>query len=205
MVVRSASRHAVIRLVVAGAACSVILVSCGGSKSTPASTTQGPAAADSVVVMPVDTIAPGMRDTLVNGPPDGTKQFAGLVQDHTTAPVTYDQIPPVGGPHNPRWQVCGYYDAPIENERGVHSMEHGAVWITYSPDLPAEQVATLSSLVSGHSHLLISPYPGLPSPVVASAWGEQLSLQAVTDPRLAGFVSYFEQGPQTPEPGATCS
>jgi hypothetical protein len=155
--------------------------------------------------MPVDTIAAGMRDTLVDGPPEGTKQFAGLVQDHTTGPVTYEQVPPVGGAHYPRWQVCGYYDAPIQNERGVHSMEHGAVWITYSPDLPADQVRTLSSMVTGHSHLLISPYPGLPSPVVASAWGEQLVLQSVSDPRLAAFVAYFEQGPQTPEPGATCS
>jgi len=200
-----APHRAVRRVFIAMSACSVVLAACGGSSKSPSSTTLTSTASDSVVSMPVDTVAPGMRDTIVNGPPEGTKQFAGLLQDHTTEPVTYDQVPPVGGAHSPRWQECAYYDAAIQNERGVHSMEHGAVWITYSPDLPADQVSTLRSMATGHSHLLISPYPGLPAPVVASAWGEQLVLQSVSDPRLAAFVAYFEQGPQTPEPGAPCA
>jgi hypothetical protein len=40
---------------------------------------------------------------------------------------------------------------------------------------------------------------------VASAWGKQLQLQSVNDPELKQFVDFFEQGPQTPEPGAPCS
>jgi hypothetical protein len=45
----------------------------------------------------------------------------------------------------------------------------------------------------------------LPSPVVASAWGKQLRLDGAGDPRLERFVSAFQQGPQTPEPGAACT
>src|SRR6478752_5416657 len=41
---------------------------------------------------------------------------------HTTDPVTYTESPPVGGSHNPVWQNCGYYAAPIHNENGVHSL-----------------------------------------------------------------------------------
>src|SRR6188508_810205 len=48
---------------------------------------------------------------------------------HSNDPQTYSESPPVGGPHNPVWQNCGYYAAPINNENGVHSLEHGAVWI----------------------------------------------------------------------------
>ncbi|HEU5100032.1 MAG TPA: DUF3105 domain-containing protein, partial [Roseiflexaceae bacterium] len=85
------------------------------------------------------------------------------------------------------------------------SMEHGAVWITYQPDLPADAVEQLRGLVRGHSHVLLSPYPDLPAKVVASAWGVQMRANGADDPQLAKFIATYESGPQTPEPGAPCS
>ena len=140
----------------------------------------------------------------VPGEPAGTKTYTGLSRNHVDTKVDYPQTPPVGGPHNPVWQNCQFYDQAIHNETGVHSMEHGAVWITYSPDLPADQVATLQALEPSKGFLLISPYAGLPAKVVATAWGKQLYLDSVDDPRLAEFVTTFEHGPQTPEAGVVC-
>jgi hypothetical protein len=40
---------------------------------------------------------------------------------------------------------CGVYDQPVPKERAVHNLEHGAVWITYSPSLPSSQVSQLRS------------------------------------------------------------
>ena len=128
-----------------------------------------------------------------------------VANQHTTAPVSYDQTPPVGGPHNPGWQNCGIYDQPVQNELGVHSMEHGAVWITYQPELDEAGVEQLRSLVRGRTYTLLSPYPELPSPVVASAWGVQVQVDSPDDPRLADFVRKYRNGQQTPEPGALCS
>jgi Protein of unknown function (DUF3105) len=119
--------------------------------------------------------------------------------------VDYAQTPPVGGEHNPVWQNCGFYDEPVANENAVHSLEHGAVWITYSPDLPQDQVDVLRDLAHSQTYVLVSPYPDLPSNVVASAWGKQLSLQSADDPDLERFVRAYRQGPQTPEPGAVCT
>ncbi len=138
-------------------------------------------------------------------PPEGVQSFWVLEQYHTEGSVPYSPIPPVGGPHNPVLQNCGFYDTPVRDENAVHSLEHGAVWITYSPDLPVDQVEALRALASGHTHVLVSPYPGLPAPVVASAWENQLRLESADDPRLASFVTRFRQGPQTPEPGASCT
>ncbi len=135
---------------------------------------------------------------------EGIQTFTGLSRDHVDTPVTYAQIPPVGGAHNPAPQKCDVYTEPVPNERAVHSLEHGAVWITYQPDLAADQVDQLRNLVRGQSYLLLSPYPGLPSPVVANAWGIQLKLDSASDPRLPQFIKEYKQGPQTPEPGATC-
>lgn len=133
------------------------------------------------------------------------EEFSDLARDHTTEPVTYEETPPVGGAHDPTWQTCAFYEAPIRAEHAVHSMEHGAVWITYDPALPEEQVAEIRALVEGDGYLLASPYEGLPSPVVTSAWGLQLQLDGAEDPRLGEFVAAYGQGPQTPEPGASCA
>lgn len=124
---------------------------------------------------------------------------------HVSGSVTYPQTPPVGGPHDPQWLNCGVYDQPVPNENAVHDLEHGAVWITYRPNLPARQVAKLKDVVGDRTYLDLSPYPGLPAPVVVSAWGKQLQLPSANDPRLEKFIRAYRQGPQTPEPGATCT
>lgn len=150
------------------------------------------------------TLAPGESAAPLPGEPAGTKTFAGLARNHVDTPVEYPQTPPVGGNHSPVWQNCQYYDTSIPNERGVHSLEHGAVWITYAPDTSQADRDVLKALAQTGDHILISQYDGLPSPVVASAWGKQLQLQSVNDPELQQFVKFFENGPQTPEPGVTC-
>lgn len=141
----------------------------------------------------------------------GVVSYQHLSRVHTSKAVHYAQTPPVGGPHNPYWLNCGIYAKPVPNENAVHDLEHGAVWITYRPSLPAAQVATLRALVkaqpltAGSHYVDLSPYPGLPAPIVVSAWGKQLRLQSATDPRLARFVHTYREGPQTPEPGAPCT
>ena len=62
----------------------------------------------------------------------------------------------------------------------------------------------LKAIADQGDHILISEYDGLPAPIVATAWGKQLLLQSVSDPRLQQFVDVFQSGPQTPEPGVTC-
>jgi hypothetical protein len=135
----------------------------------------------------------------------GVQKFQGLSRRHTTHPVVYPQVPPVGGAHNPVLLNCGIYPSPVPVEHAVHSLEHGTVWITYRPDLPVDQVAGLRDLVRGKSYTLLSPYPRLPWPVVASAWGRQLRLGSASDPRLPRFLRVYRVGPQTPERGAPCS
>mgnify|MGYP000966264979 CR=1 FL=1 len=135
----------------------------------------------------------------------GIQEFPSVTAGHQETAVNYEESPPVGGPHYPVWQNCGAYDQPIRNEMAVHSMEHGAVWITYRPDLSIEEVEQLRNLVRPNSYRLLSPYPDLPSPIAVSSWGYQLQIESVDDERLSQFIRQYEQGPNTPELGATCS
>ena len=85
-------------------------------------------------------------------------------------------------------------------------MEHGAVWITYQAGLPDAQVQVLTELTARNDYVLVSPMDHLDnSSIVASAWGIQLALDEATDPRLEQFVVKYQQGEQTPEPGAPCT
>jgi len=158
-----------------------------------------------VTVIGILVIIAVANQTRRDGAIEGLLTYGSPVQEHTSDPVVYEQTPPVGGPHDPVWQNCGVYDQPIRSENAVHAMEHGAVWITYRPDLAAEDVATLQELARGRRYLVLSPYPDLPTAVAASAWGVQVQVDSAADERLSTFISRYMQGPQTPEPGATCS
>lgn len=124
---------------------------------------------------------------------------------HFNGNLTYPQSPPVGGKHNPIWQNCmgDIYTAPLANEHAVHSMEHGTVWITYRPDLPADQVAALAKKVRGNSYMMMSPYPGLDKPISLQDWGYQLKVDSASDTRIDDFIRALRQN-DSQETGARC-
>lgn len=134
----------------------------------------------------------------------GVETFEVESAQHSTTDIEYDRLPPAGGPHDPIWLNCGIYDEPVRQEHAVHSQEHGAVWITYRPDLSSEEIEQLRRVVRGRDYVIVSPYPDQDEAVVASAWGVQLRLDDVADERIEQFILKYTQGPQTPEPGAPC-
>lgn len=140
-----------------------------------------------------------------NQPIDGVEKFGELSRTHVQKAVDYEQSPAVGGDHSPIWTNCGTYTSPVNEQRAVHSLEHGAVWLTYNPALPEEQVEELADLTDSASYLLLSPQPEQEVPLKATAWGIQVSLDGAADERLEPFIAKYAQGPQTPEPGAACS
>lgn len=137
---------------------------------------------------------------------DGATTYDVTAASHTDDSVAYDQTPPVGGDHAPIWQDCGFYDAPIVTEQGVHSMEHGAVWVTYQPGLADDEVAALRDLAK-EEYVLVSPWSGedLPAPLVLSAWGVQQAFDTASDPGIAAFLEAYRVAASAPEPGAPCT
>ena len=127
---------------------------------------------------------------------------------HVTTTVSYAESPPIGGEHDPVWADCTgtVYDVDIRHENAVHSLEHGAVWITYNPDeVSPEEVETLAALVDGESGRMLSPYVGLDSPVSLQSWGHQLKVDSVDDPRIEQFADFLTRNPDFhPEVGASC-
>lgn len=129
--------------------------------------------------------------------------YADLGNQHSEDDIEYPQTPPVGGPHAPAWLDCGVYDEPVRDENAVHDLEHGTVWITYDPDLGDDEVDELAAALPQNG--ILSPYDGLPAPVVVTVWGRQLELTGADDPRLGLFIEEFGDGVTAPEPFASCA
>jgi len=123
---------------------------------------------------------------------------------HVQTPVTYPQTPPAGGEHNPTWLNCGVYNKPVPNENAVHSLEHGAIWVTYDPSLSAAELATLKSKLPS-TYTVLSPFKDLPAPIVLSGWNTQLKVKKADDPRIAKFFEEYWKSANVPEPGSPCT
>ncbi len=153
----------------------------------------------------------GKKGSSAAGSPDkivGISHVSFPSGNHANGVIKYDQSPPMGGPHAPVWADCTgtVYPSQIANENAVHDLEHGAVWITYKPGLPNDQLDTLTKLVSGKQYMVLSPYAGLKTNISLQAWGYQLFVDSASDARIQQFITDLRLNQKnTPELGASCT
>jgi len=134
---------------------------------------------------------------------DGVQTFDNT-SSHVEGVVDYPQNPPAGGAHNPAWLNCGVYTEPVPAENAVHSLEHGALWVTYDPSISDAALESLRSQLPS-TYVILSPFDDLPAPIVLSGWNSQLQVDDADDPRIATFIEEYWQSQNVPEPGALCT
>lgn len=113
---------------------------------------------------------------------------------HEEPPISYAESPPVAGPHADTPLGCGSYAQPVANENLVHSLEHGAVYVLYSPDLPVPQIRTLEQIAADHEeNVLVAPYEGeMQTPVAVGSWGHRMDLDEVDEEAINEYVDEFQ-------------
>lgn len=113
---------------------------------------------------------------------------------HLSGELPYEDAVPTGGAHSPFWQFCGYYTVEVPEERALHSMEHGAVWIAYREGV---DLSAWADRANAETHLLVAQGSGMDHPIVVSAWGAQIDAETPDDPRIDAFIEMFiRQGPE---------
>lgn len=176
------------------------------SRNLPISRIIGWTAGVLALVLLIVVIIQGTLTETTAGIPEGTQVFQITEQFHVDGRIYDDDEVPPGGNHSAVWANCGFYDTPVQAENVLHSLEHGAVWLTYQPDsITEDDLDRIEDLASPVEKVLVSPVPGQGSPLMATAWGVQLELQSTEDPRLDQFVAEFAGSLNAPEPGGTCS
>jgi hypothetical protein len=119
--------------------------------------------------------------------PDGTK-FDG-----------YNSNPPTSGPHYPQPANTGFYSAELPDERVVHNLEHGHVWIAYRPNLPEEVIGVLRKFAGGM--VIVAPRAANDKDIALAAWGRLDKFDFDGGPadkqRIRDFIlRYQNQGPE---------
>jgi len=85
---------------------------------------------------------------------------------HVTAAVQlsqYPSVPPASGPHNPIPYGAGVYASPPPIDRVIHSLEHGAAIVWYSPDASGPELDKIKhfygrSDIDVGSRVIVAPY-----------------------------------------------
>ncbi len=174
------------------------------------------AATVAVLVFAAGVIGYAVFQANSNAAPESPSDIDGITiaeyaagQEHVRTDETYPESPPVGGPHDGIWADCdgAIYDQQIRSENALHSLEHGAVWITYNPDdISDDDLSLLSQYVQDQPYIMLSPYDGLESLISLQSWNHQLFVDSVDDSRINDFIQVLRQNPEEyPEVGATCS
>lgn len=179
-----------------------LLSACSQNKSESEITEQF-VESSSTTMSDVDSVASTTTIDLENI--EGVEYLVITSREHTEEDLEYPTVPPAGGDHLGIWHNCGKYIVELLDEAAVHSLEHGAVWITYLPELPLSEIQKLDNILEGNQRFLMSPYSNQPAPIVLTSWGRRLEIEEADDPRIPAFIEAFTDSSSSPEPGVTCS
>lgn len=82
---------------------------------------------------------------------------------------------------------CGMVTDPVTAQRQIDALAAGIVVVQYRDPEHASEVT--EALADRPTQVLVAPNPAVEAPVVATAWGRRLRLQAVDPARLRAFVT----------------
>jgi hypothetical protein len=74
---------------------------------------------------------------------------------------SYPSVPPASGPHNPTPWSRGVYSSPPPIDQVIHSLEHGAAVVWYSPDASGDELTKIQDFYRDSTHglkVIVAPY-----------------------------------------------
>jgi len=135
-------------------------------------------------------------------PPTGVFAVPYVGAAHQEGPIQYDGVP-AGGSMSGTPLNCGAYENPVGSENVVHSLEHGAVWITYPPELDQASIDQLNGLARGGTKVIVSPFPG-ETEILVTGWGNRIVATGADDINISRFIRDFVSSGDAPEAGGRC-
>lgn len=145
------------------------------------------------------------RPQAVSSPVEGVEEFEIVSQTHIpegTKSQDYNSNPPTSGQHYPAPAKNGVHEEELPDQRLVHNLEHGYVWIAYKSDISGETKDKLKEIVEEDNwKVVMVPRSTNDVPVILVAWGRYLKMQEADFEKVKEFIeTYRNRGPErTPE------
>ena len=96
--------------------------------------------------------------------------------------VAYKTNPPASGSHYAVPADWGVYETVIPDERLVHNLEHGGIWISYRPSIPAAAKERLTALSKGYkSKVIMVPREKNDTDIALVSWGRVYKIAVSSD------------------------
>lgn len=135
-----------------------------------------------------------------------TPLFGEMVPSQGAQHVLRGQVPeyidpPTSGPHYGDGVAgAGIHDEPVEDGLVVHSLEHGAVVLSYdSEKLNQDDITKLKSIFNDkfRGKKIMVPRKNMSVPIIMTSWGRILKLESIDEEKMVGFmVSNNDRGPE---------
>ncbi len=121
----------------------------------------------------------------------------------------YNSNPPTSGPHYEKWESKGVYKEQQPDERFIHNLEHGYIWISYRPGTAPEIIKQLENFYGFGKKIVVEPRKENDKTIALAAWNwldkfdpeskEKLNNNELK--RISDFIdTYIGQGPEPNAP-----
>ena len=123
-----------------------------------------------------------------------------VARNQTHAP--YSTNPPTSGPHYGDGVAgAGIHQEEVADELLVHSLEHGAVIISYKSSLASEDIEEIKKAFNqAEGKKILVPRKNLEVVVALTSWGRLLKLETIDQGKIKAFIeANSDQGPEKAE------
>lgn len=110
----------------------------------------------------------------------------------------YNSNPPTSGWHYSQQAAWGFHSEELPDERVVHNLEHGGIWISYD-NVGASIRSKLRQLAQEHpKSVIVTKRRANDAPVAVASWGRLMTLQTFDRQRILTFIE--QNVNHSPEP-----
>ena len=129
------------------------------------------------------------------------QEFPNLGQTHIAPSDSHDPYnsnPPTSGSHLAQPAEWGVYSVPLQDEKAIHNLEHGGIWISYN-GIDDETKSKLEKITKYNSgSVIMSPRAANDSKIALASWTRLEKLDSYDEAKILEFIKSNKN--KSPEP-----